>query len=320
MGAHHLACRNHIDRPARFECRQCRAHVCDDCAKHTWVEGGFVDLCPLCGTALTAIEGVAAAEAERDSVPDPGPSAYVARIPEFLTFVVNRSVLFMVIGLTMITLPLYWAVGHNMSMFLGILGILIIRGLEATVYFRFVSQTSFGETDIHPPEAADLVDELFGPLFRYLVALSPIIVGVAWWGLERFDSVWFGLLLFDAAPRDVLSFTGPAVLVCGGVALLPLLTIIAAISGSAVAVLNPLMWVHALRVFGVTYLVAAGAFYGLMAVDYMVVVPLLGRFRAAFDVPVFTSGVILIVAYLSMALRARVLGGLGEPYFRQLTD
>ncbi len=316
MGAN-LACVNHFERPALFECKGCRNHVCEDCAKHTWVDGGFVDLCPNCGHELSTVAAVAQRQAGEAGMPDPGPASYLARIPNFIEFTINRSVLFMVLGLALITAPLYWAITHSFSMVFAIMGILIIKSLEAMVYFRMVARTSFGETDISPPDAVHVFDEMFGPMVRYLVALSPIIVGLAWYGSERFNSIWFGLLLFEVSPSDILDYPGPTILVGGGVVLLPLPTIIAAISGSAVAVLNPLMWVNALRVFGMTYLVAAAVYYAVFAFEVLVWIPMLINLRADYSIPVVTTMLTLVLAYLAMALRARVLGGLGEPYFNR---
>jgi len=311
-----LDCVNHPGTPALFECKQCRTHVCNACAKHIWQEDRFADLCPNCDWELAEIHGVAEQLQEVADIPDPGPVSYAERIPHFLLFPFNSSVLFICLGLAVLTAPLYWAVRNNISFALALIGIMIIRGLEISVYFRFVHKTAFGEKEMTPPDATDLVEDLFAPLFRYLVALVPCIAAIMWFGKLEYDSVWFGMLLFEADPWAILDHTGPAVLLVAGVALLPLLTIIAAISGSALSVLNPALWARALRVFGSTYLVAMIAFYAVITFEYLGLLPLLIRFNQDVDIFIVTTLVTLVISYLAMALRARILGGLGEPYLR----
>lgn len=312
-----LDCVNHPGSPALFECRECRTHVCRDCTKHTWTGDHFEDLCPRCDSPLHEIIGVADRLQEAAEAPDPGPVSYAERIPQFLRFPFQSSVLMICFGLSVLTAPLYWAVRNNISFALALIGIVIIRGLEISVYFRFVHKTAYGDKEMSPPDVTDLVDDLFHPLFCYMVALSPCIAAIMWYGDLQYDSVLLGLVLFEADPWAILEFTGPATLLVLGVALLPLLTIIAAISGSAFSVLNPALWARSLRVFGSTYLVAMVAFYAVIAFEYLALLPILVRFRQDVDIPLVTSLITLTIAYLAMALRARILGGLGEPYLRE---
>ena len=140
------------------------------------------------------------------------------------------------------------------------------------------------------------------------------------WGQEL-GSIQAAFILFamDAA----LLFDGgglPAILLCIGVALLPLLTIVAAVSGSVVSVLNPLIWVHAIRILGATYVVGALCFYAVLLVESLVWMPLLLDLRTEVDIPVITTLVTLFLAYLPMALRGRVLGGMVEPFLGDLEE
>ena len=292
-------------------------HACADCARHVWTRQGFVDECPRCRVPMRELSAVVERMRKAAQAPRPGTAQFLARIPEFLAFPGNKSVLWMVVGLALITTPLYWATRNNLAPMFMVVGVAIVKALEASVYFRFVTQTAYGVRDITPPDVTDLVDDLFGPLFRYLVALLPIIGAAAWWGEEAMGSAVMGLLLFEFNITALLSSTGPAVLFVAGVALLPLTTVVAAISRSAISVLNPAVWVSSLRILGPSYLVAVIAFYAVLAFEYLALVPVALKLNLEHSVPVVTSLFTAITAYLAMALRARILGGLCEPHFSE---
>jgi hypothetical protein len=67
-----------------------------------------------------------------------------------------------------------------------------------------------------------------------------------------------------------------------------------------------------------TYVVGVAAFYGVLAFDFLVLRPLLLDLAADFDIPLLTTLTITTVAYLPMALRARILGAMCEPYLKAL--
>lgn len=97
-----------------------------------------------------------------------------------------------------------------------------------------------------------------------------------------------------------------------GLLIFPLQLTIAAIDQSVARVLNPTVWVEALWAFGTNYLVAAGGFYALWALEAYVVVDLAASIE---DAPVFGSSVpALLLLYLPRVLRYRLLGALCEPF------
>lgn len=310
-----IACVNHASRAAVFECRECTTHVCSECAKHTWTRKGFIDECPKCQVEMRSLDAVVEKLEAAASAPPEGVAGFVSRFPEFLAFPINKSVLLMVIGLSVLTVPLYWAAGHNISPILGLMALFFAHALECSMYFRFVSQTAFGIRDIRSPDLTDVQEDLFAPLLRYIVALLPILVAAAWWGQQQLNSFVFGILLFSFNIPAVLASKGPAVLFVAGVLILPLTTIVAAISKSAIAVLNPAVWVSSLRVLGPSYLVACAAYYAVMAFEYFALVPVALELNVQHSIPVVTSMATAIVGYLTMSLRARILGGLCEPYY-----
>jgi hypothetical protein len=88
---------------------------------------------------------------------------------------------------------------------------------------------------------------------------------------------------------------------------------IAAISRSAIAAYNPILWVRTLSLFGSRSIVGAAVFYALLLVEAYLVTAL----APLRSIPVAGAFVIRLVAVIAMAMRARVLGAVCEPYFRQ---
>jgi hypothetical protein len=312
VGGNH--CLRHPDERARFQCPKC-GPLCERCTEHKWIGGGFVDECLSCQQRVTELSNRGA---PRVTSEDRTPAGYLRRIPEFLQFPINRSALYMLIGLTIITAPLYWAIINNISGVLALFGLLFVKSLEASVYFRFVFKTAYGETEIDPPDAEDLVDDLFGPLLRYLAALLPIIAAIVLWG-QDLGSIQAAFFLFAIKPSLLFDAGGlPAILLVTGLALLPLLTVVAAVSGSVVSVLNPAIWVQSIRILGATYVVASVCFYAVLLAEFLLWLPLLIDLKLAVDIPVLSTLVVLFLGYLPMALRARVLGGMVEPFLADL--
>lgn len=304
-----LSCSNHLVNDARFRCAGCVADLCTDCVRQVAIRRGTIEQCRMCDGLVTAI---AAADLRQRALAT-GSRAYLSRLGEFLQFPLSKSILFMLLGLAVFAAPLYWAVGHNISPGLALFGFMVMKGLEASIYFRMVAETGRGKTDLDPPDFGDLWEDLMAPFFRYLAALAPFIIAIAMWG-DQLGSYTLAFVLFDYDPRLIADFPLPATLCLVGIVFLPLGTIIAAVSESFIAVLTPSMWINVLRVLGTTYLVGAALFYATMAVEVLLWVPLLLEVRAEHSIPVVTTLITIALAYVPMAIRARLLGGLIEPH------
>ena len=313
--AAHLACANHADRVAVFECRQCHKHVCEDCTDRKWSQKGFTDLCPKCAIPMLELTEAMRAIENAGSAPERGIRGFLVRIPDFLAFPATPAVLMICLGLAIITTPIYWAIGNNMSMFLALIGIVIVKSFELATYFRFVSQTAFGEKP-DTLDITDIWDDLIGPLVRYIAACLPIVAAVIWFG-DTIGSVTIGALVFMMDQTIIFEFPGPATLYLVGMLLLPLLTVIAAVSRSAFDVLNPAIWLQSLRILGATYAVGALAYYLVLAFEIVFWNSMLLELRLDNPVPFVTPVLVNALTYLSMALRARILGVLCEPYFNE---
>lgn len=244
---------------------------------------------------------------------------YFGRIPHFVRFPVSRPVLVLLFGLAVLVTVVSWMLSFGAGvLIIGLVAAIGLAGLEVATYFHMVSSTASGKEDIDAPEWSDLLDDIIAPVLRYVAALLPIAAGILWFGYSH--SSWTEAFeIAGRKPLTILNHTGPAVLIIAGLILLPLLTIIAAMSQSAAAVLDPRNWWQSLRIMGTTYAAGAAAFYAVGAIEVFVWIPLLGKLSAAYPIPLVTALATTFLAYLPMALRARLLGGLAEPFADELS-
>jgi hypothetical protein len=101
------------------------------------------------------------------------------------------------------------------------------------------------------------------------------------------------------------------VLFRSGIALWPLMTMIAAIGKSVIATYNPIIWIKTLRTFGTDYVIGVLLFYAVLVAEALVI-PQIAR---ALTIPLFGALIVQFLAYLPMALRARLLGAICAPYY-----
>lgn len=295
-----LTCTHHLEAVAQFRCMACQAVLCDACADHRWTGKGFTDFCLACKRPLEVLENRSV---------EAGPRAYLDRAPEFLQFPFKSSVMIMLGGLAVITSALD-ALGSSITS-------TIARGIEASIYFHMVVESANGKDDIHPPDFTDLSD-IFGPVRRYFVALLPLFAGLVWLGLELALGIFD---IFEMGEVDLgllVQHPGPMLVILLGVALLPLMSIIAAVSHSSFDVINPQQWVRALRIVGPAYGVGAVLFYVVWLLDMMLITPLAAGLAEYIPIPILPAVLVMFISYLPLALRARILGGLIEPYFSDL--
>lgn len=307
-----LRCATHPSAAAPFYCPSCDASYCQDCV--AYIARGKVDQCTKCNAIVRRIPQSGERSLSNDRTPPPrGAPAFLDRLGEIIRYPIQSSVVMVLVGLAIFTSVLGWAVGTNISGVLALLGLLFILGLEASVYFHIVRRTALGDDQLDPPEVENLVDDFFAPAFRYVVACSPIVAALFLYGEERFGSVWMGLTVL-VEPWPVLDYPLPAALLIAGILLLPLLTAIAAISESAVATLHPGLWLQSLRTMRGTYLAGTVVFYAVMALQYFVLNRALFEIAATVDIPFVTTLFVTTVSYLPLAMRAKVIGAMCEPY------
>lgn len=323
MGAQ-FACGNHLQAVAEFYCPTCDKHLCKDCTTHLWVARGFVDQCVACKAMLQHIgaKQVTAPGAKKAGNPDTplaGARAFLEQLPAILSYPFKTSVLFTIAGLALLTAPLMWATGNNISGILGLIGFFFILGLEIMIYFQIVMRTAHGEEEMESPDFDNVFDDFFAPVGRYILALSPIIAGMFVFGEAMLDNALLGALVLLLKPSLVFEHNLAAVLFCSGVILLPLLTASAALGRSASAVLNPALWIQNLKIMWATYPIAVAAYYVVLAFDFLVFRELLFMDLApSIPIPILGTWLIVSVSYLPMVLRARILGAMCRPYLRDL--
>jgi hypothetical protein len=298
-------CSNHIDNAAVFECVPCRRYLCNVCVKIVKLPNATVEQCPRCGSLaqrLGALGQSRVADVVRQSQ---GQGPLISRLADTPAFLIKPTLLFVLLGL---------AVFQTIVSGGGLAGSMMSLGVQAWVYFSIVEQTAHGREDFEAPEFDHLVDSVFMPMFRYLVALLPIIIGVISFALEVFKDLRVGVGTFEAKPTIVLDHIRPMAIILAGLVAWPLLTVIAAISKSIPDMLSPKVWVATLREMGSDYIVGAIAFYILLAVELFVWQPLVWRAALSVHVPFVTSVGVLFLGHLPMALRARILGTMAAPY------
>lgn len=299
-------CLEHPNQNLIFDCDSCISSQCIDCVDHRWVGDGFADYCRRCDKPLARVAGVAISA----DTPEEGVTPYLERIPEFLAFPFERSVMLMLVGLTLITCALR-GLGSVIVFGAGYLEVMAF-GLEAWVYFHLVLSTAAGHREIELPRFD--YDELWNVLWRYFAALLPIIIGIIWLAFE-IHSFFAALAAVDGATASELSLTGPGTMILVGVLFWPLLTIIAALSSSAGAVLHPVNWYLYLRAMGLSYVVGAILFYLVLAAETLIVGAVALLVLTHLDIPVITSLVLTLFAYLPVVIRARMLGALAQPHY-----
>lgn len=226
------------------------------------------------------------------------------RLDDVVSYVFTPSVLLVLFGTAVMVYALQW---------IPAIGGILAGAVEASIFFHIVQTTAFGERDLEPPSVDNVVDDLLMPLLRYLAAVLPIIVALVWAGLAVLGS----LAQVDQGESPTTLFadmTGPLLLLVAGLALLPLLLAIAAIGRSVIVMFNPAVWISSLRTLGWDYWVAAILFWGVLALEYFVMLPALYRIWVDVDVAFVVPVLTLFVATVPWALRARLIGALCEPY------
>ena len=311
-------CAAHPGAPARAECTGCHRLLCAACiglALH-----GNDEHCSFCSAIAKRLPQVAAAsppEPERDpqavgkphvppaavlahgaaSLPDP---SWTARV---LSYVFARNTLLVLFGLAAASAVLSW---------FGFLAALLALGLQASYYFHIVVDSGRGSEHLDTPEFSDVYDSIVAPLVRYLLILVPMGGAMCWFGVELAHDWKTGVALVMARPHSIFDYSGPALLFVVALALWPLMTAIAAISGSAIEAYNPIVWFKTLRLFGRRYAAGAAVFYAILVAESYLL-PELGGLRS---IPYAGVLALRMIALIALTMRACVLGLVCEPYLR----
>ncbi len=288
-------CAAHRDQDAKYYCPHCDLSKCSNCVQSVWQNNLASHRCRQCNNVV-----------EHYALPQSvGTIAdYVAMIPEMFQFPFQRSVLMVLIGLSLLMAPLDWAIGNNASGILAQMGRVIRFGIEASVYFHLLRRVAFGSKDFSAPDFTDFYDDIIAPLWNLVFAFIPVIAAMIWAAVSLYDSVFS---LFSVDPKDVFGLAGPAFALAVALLLLPLTTIIAAMSASRLQILNPVEWVKTLQLIGWQYPIGAGLFYVVFFAEVFVLVQLQTTLLA---IPVLGRLIGVMVVYTAMAIRAKILGSL----------
>jgi hypothetical protein len=291
---HALTCAHHPGVVAELECAPCGVVLCRACARP--LRDGRTLACSRCGGLVVpfrSVTGPISRAPQRAEAARP----LLDRLPGTLLYLKQRSVLLVLLGLALLA----WIGSYNLVLWL------LSAGTQAAVFFRIVETTAFGDDHLETPDFTDLWDSVLSPLLRYLATFVPLIVLVFAAGL--------GLGGLALPYRSLLSALGPlAVAVLVWLALWPLLIMVAAISRSFVAILNPVQWWHVLADMRADYAIGALAFYATLLVDAFVFQPLAVRAMLYVPIPIVVPVLVQFARLILMAWRARILGEACRPY------
>ena len=227
------------------------------------------------------------------------------------SYVFARQTLLVLFGLGVITTVMRWMSANSWGL-AGVGAAWIALGLEASYYFRIVESKAAGDDALATPDFSNLHYDIVGPAVRYVLSLAPVVVALAWWA-SRSGLGWIGFRGALESPQVVWPDVGPSTLLVASIVLWPLMTAIAAISRSVIAMFNPAVWWSTLRSFGMRYVIGATMFYALMAAHYYALRGLVQVVGTGFVALL----AIQVVSILAFALRGAVLGVVCEPYFEQ---
>jgi hypothetical protein len=257
---------------------------------------------------MLAVDGAEEQGAARDIPIGHGVAHYLEQLPGAALSVFSRYALIACLALALATYAILRILLDPTSILMSFTAVLLVAALQLTTYLHFIYQTALGEEGV---DLSRLLEDLGGALLRFGLAWSPILLAMAWFGQKNFGSILFGLVVGLTEPQLIFESAGPATLYVIGILLLPLLTVIAAISHVSSEVLNPGIWIHTLRVLGPTYPVAAACFYATYGLERLLWDPMMHEFVT------FSVVAALALTYVPMLLRARILGLLCEPHLRE---
>ena len=290
-------------RAAYATCPSCHIDLCDKCIEHTWTGNGFSDLCPQCrGPIETSRRG-----GPRIAV-EPGAHGFLAQLGDIATYPFHPSVLLTLLGLSV----LIWAIG-----WIGHIGAMFAFAATASMYFHIINRTSRGEEYLDPPDFRNFSEDLLRPVMWYIVSYVPLLAALALASYVLYDAVEFGAIASGELGPSALLEAGitPFALALLGFLLLPLVTAIAAMDRSVLAMLSPLRWVYLGRLIGSTFVVAAGAYYTVSLVELVVFQMWMAPGLASLPIPFLIPILIHLIGAIFMAWQARIIGGMCRPYF-----
>ncbi|MFT3711750.1 MAG: hypothetical protein QM817_29275 [Archangium sp.] len=238
---------------AGWECTGCHQNLCPDCAAEKIVYPATVVVCALCGELA---EELIRKKADAGSL--------LSRVPGAFTFpFTSFEGLAAWFGLSL----WLWFVS-----FLGALGVVIGWGVLIGSLFGLTRSTASGKDHLELSDFQDPVTSVFGPLFRFVVAMVP---------------AWGGALFANYTHRPWLLWVAAAITILWS----PTAYIGAATGASFVDMMNPLRVLRASAAMGKDYGVYVMGLFGVLVawvvtfllavfIDRVVLVPVLGGVMA----------------------------------------
>ena len=274
-------CSQHAGARAAWRCENCRRSLCPDCAAHSGLVNTNAVLCVHCGGL-----------AQKLMVPRPR-KPYWQMFPVFLKaiFSLEGAIQILAVAVVMVLLGM-----------IPLLGPLLSRCIFIGYYFRVIMQATYGAERL--PEPGDFTDigDLLGPVFRFFLASLVI---------------WLPAVLYvflvargqsDFQLRD-LSGTVIFLLISVGVLYFPAAVIIAAISDSALSVINPVVTVRMIMRFPGEYLLTVAIWGFLNVLDGLLWFKLV-LWSNTLHIPIFVPILVTMVGLVIPIFTAFIMGRL----------
>jgi len=271
-------------------CSRCGKHLCPDCGARQVIQRGELVRCVPCGGVAEPIR------VRKEIVP------YWGMLHVFLGKVLSVGGLLQLLAVGLVLAFLRWVVSlPNVFFFLNLGVLVIFIGVWASYYFTVVRHAADGKEQLPEPEEFLDVGQLAGSGLRFIVATS-----LLWVPALLYLYLTRGVLRFLAAPGlDVVLI----IILVASVLYFPGAMIVAAISGSTLAMLNPLNVVGVVARIPGQYFVTVVA-WGLITLLAFVINHFLGLALGRLDIPVVSGWLYQSLSLVPHLLAAFVLGRL----------
>ena len=274
-------CSRHAGQRAAWRCENCQRTLCPDCAARSGLANTTAVLCVHCGGLAQTLM------APRPRRP------YWQMFPTFLKaiFSLEGGVQILALAIAMIIAGLIPLVGPLLSKFIFI-----------SYYFRVIMQSAHGAERLPEPSDFTDVSDLLGPVFRFFLASLLI-----WVPALLYVLMTVGLTDFNF--KDV---SGAVIflLVAVGVIYFPAAIIVAAISDSALAVINPAITVRMILRFPSEYLLTVAVWGALNVLDGFIWINLMvwgNKLHIPIFVPILVNMIGLIVPIFTGFILGRLI-------------
>ena len=273
-------CSKHAGKRAGWRCESCQQNLCPDCAAHSGLTNTSAVLCVHCGGL-----------AQRLMVAKPR-RPYWEMLPTFIKAIFSLEGVLQILAVS---------VAIILTNLIPFVGGVISKFIFISYYFRVILQAAHGAERL--PEPTDFTDisDIIGPMLRFFMASLMI-----WLPAALYIGFTVGISGFSL---KALSGGVVLLLVIAGVLYFPAAIIVAAISDSALAVINPAITVRMILRFPGEYLLTVAVWGLLNVLDGFIWFNLL-IWGSKFHIPIFVPILVTMIGMIIPVFTGFILGRL----------